>query len=274
MFHVGAGQRLKPTSWPGGARVAVGLSFDVDNATATLSTGNLDYEVISRGEYGAVDGLPRILRMLERQQLPASFFIPAVSVELHPQMIKDIQASKLESRNWHSRLDSRAAARAEQRAGGAAAARPVPGNAHPHGRHAPGRLPRAVVEVQPVHAGPDQGCGVPLRQQPHGQRRCLRAAAGWPADRPGGAADRAHPGRCPVLRRQRRRIDAVAVGGPRGLPVRVRRRLPGGRAVPADHASAHDGTPLARGDAREAGWLHEGEARVSGSRRTSRLRGT
>ena len=95
MFHVGAGQRLKPTSWPGGARVAVGLSFDVDNATATLSTGNLDYEVISRGEYGAVDGLPRILRMLERQQVPASFFIPAVSVELHPPMIKEIQASPL-----------------------------------------------------------------------------------------------------------------------------------------------------------------------------------
>jgi peptidoglycan/xylan/chitin deacetylase (PgdA/CDA1 family) len=95
MFHVGAGQRLKPTSWPNGGRVAVGLSFDVDNATATLSTGNLDYEVISRGEYGAVDGLPRILRMLDRQQIPASFFIPAVSVELHPNMIKEIQGSKM-----------------------------------------------------------------------------------------------------------------------------------------------------------------------------------
>lgn len=95
MFHVSAGRRLKPTSWPGGARVAVGLSFDVDNATATLATGNLDYEVISRGEYGAVDGLPRILRLLERHQVPASFFIPAVAALLHPGMIKDIQSSKL-----------------------------------------------------------------------------------------------------------------------------------------------------------------------------------
>ena len=93
MFHVSAGRRLKPASWPGGARVAVGLSFDVDNATATLSTGTLDYEILSRGEYGAVDGLPRILRMLDRQRVPASFFIPAVSALLHPQMIKDIQAS-------------------------------------------------------------------------------------------------------------------------------------------------------------------------------------
>ena len=95
MFHVSAGRRLKPAGWPNGARVAVGLSFDVDNATATLSTGNLDYEVISRGEYGAVDGVPRILRVLERQQVPVSFFIPAVSGLLHPQMVKDIQASAL-----------------------------------------------------------------------------------------------------------------------------------------------------------------------------------
>ena len=94
MFHVSAGKRLKPT-WPNGAKVAVGLSFDVDNATAALSTGNLDYELLSRGEYGAVDGLPRILRMLDRQQVPSSFFFPAASAVLHPDMIKQIQASKL-----------------------------------------------------------------------------------------------------------------------------------------------------------------------------------
>ena len=41
MFHVSAGKRLKPEAWPNGARVAVGLSFDVDNATADLATGNL-----------------------------------------------------------------------------------------------------------------------------------------------------------------------------------------------------------------------------------------
>lgn len=93
MFHVSAGKRLKG-AWPNGARVAVGLSFDVDNATATLSTGNLDYEILSRGEYGAVDGLPRLLRVLDRQQVPASFFIPAASAVLHPKVITDIQGAK------------------------------------------------------------------------------------------------------------------------------------------------------------------------------------
>ena len=93
MFHVSAGRRLKPDSWPEGARLAVNLGFDVDNASAALSRGEIDYEVLSRGEYGAVDGLPRILRMLDRQQMPASFYIPAVSGLLHPHMIDEIQAS-------------------------------------------------------------------------------------------------------------------------------------------------------------------------------------
>lgn len=92
MFHVSAGKRLKGP-WPNGAKVAVGLSFDVDNATATLSTGTLDYEVISRGEYGAVDAVPRLLKMLDRQQVPVSWFIPAMSAVLHPDMIKQIQGA-------------------------------------------------------------------------------------------------------------------------------------------------------------------------------------
>jgi len=107
MFHVSAGQRLKPSSWPDGARVAVALSFDVDNATATLSQGVLDYEVISRGEYGAVDGLPRILRLLDKHQVPASFFIPAVSAALHPQMIKDIQAGRRHEIGVHGWIHER-----------------------------------------------------------------------------------------------------------------------------------------------------------------------
>src|SRR5829696_10099957 len=93
MFHVSAGKRLKG-AWPNGAKIAVGFSFDVDNATATLSTGNLDYEILSRGEYGAVDGLPRLLRILDRQQVPASFFIPAASAVLHPVVITNIQGAK------------------------------------------------------------------------------------------------------------------------------------------------------------------------------------
>jgi peptidoglycan/xylan/chitin deacetylase (PgdA/CDA1 family) len=93
-FHVSAGRRMKPKSWPNGARVAVALSFDVDNASAALSVGDLGSETLSRGEYGAVDGVPRLLRLLDTHEVPASFFIPAVSAVLHPQMIPDILARK------------------------------------------------------------------------------------------------------------------------------------------------------------------------------------
>ena len=92
-FHVSAGRRLKPASWPNGARVAVALSFDVDNATHSLARGLLGANELSVGEYGAIDGLPRILRLLDKYGVPASFFIPAVSDLLHPQMVRDILAS-------------------------------------------------------------------------------------------------------------------------------------------------------------------------------------
>src|ERR1700712_3743075 len=81
--HYGVGKRLKPKQWPNHARVAVALSFDVDNATVPLSRGNLGSGALSREMYGAGDGLPRILRMLDRQRVPASFFIPAVSLLLN-----------------------------------------------------------------------------------------------------------------------------------------------------------------------------------------------
>jgi len=118
MFHVSAGRRLKPRTWPNGAKVAVGLSFDVDNATADLATGNLISESISRGEYGAVDGLPRILRLLDKHQVPASFFVPAVSHLLHPDMIPAILKSgrnEVGVHGWiHEHLPSVNDAAAEQ----------------------------------------------------------------------------------------------------------------------------------------------------------------
>jgi peptidoglycan/xylan/chitin deacetylase (PgdA/CDA1 family) len=94
MFHVSAGRRLKPPTWPNGARVAVSLSFDVDNASIPLLNGDLSSESLSRGEYGAVDGLPRILAVLARQDIPASFYVPAVSAALHPSVIDGIRSAK------------------------------------------------------------------------------------------------------------------------------------------------------------------------------------
>ena len=41
-----------------------------------------------------LDGLPRLLRILDRQQVPASFFSPAASAVLHPKVISDIPGAR------------------------------------------------------------------------------------------------------------------------------------------------------------------------------------
>ena len=87
---VRAGRKLTPREWPSGARVAVCLSFDVDNETLSLNRGNTAPVTLSAGEFGAMSGLPRVLDLLDRHQVPASFFIPAVSAMLHPSMIHEI----------------------------------------------------------------------------------------------------------------------------------------------------------------------------------------
>ena len=89
---VRAGRKLTPKIWPNGARVAVCLSFDVDNELLWRRTP-LPVP-LSEGEYGATTGLPRVLDLLDRHSIPASFYIPAMSAALHPQMIQDILQRK------------------------------------------------------------------------------------------------------------------------------------------------------------------------------------
>jgi peptidoglycan/xylan/chitin deacetylase (PgdA/CDA1 family) len=87
------GKKLTPRSWPGNARVAVCLSFDVDNESYLLAAGETSPNTLSTGDFGAETGLPRVLRLLDRHQVPASFFIPAVSALLHPEMVPAILKS-------------------------------------------------------------------------------------------------------------------------------------------------------------------------------------
>lgn len=81
--HVRAGRPLRPDTWPGGAQVAVALSFDSDHETPALRDGEVLPGKLSQGEYGARVGVPRILALLERFGAPSTFFMPAVSALLH-----------------------------------------------------------------------------------------------------------------------------------------------------------------------------------------------
>jgi peptidoglycan/xylan/chitin deacetylase (PgdA/CDA1 family) len=90
-----AGRKLTPKSWPNGAKVAVCVSFDIDNESPALARGNTnpDLSAMSDTEFGATEGLPRILRILDERRIPASFYIPAVSNILAPEMVKEIVKS-------------------------------------------------------------------------------------------------------------------------------------------------------------------------------------
>src|SRR5919201_556640 len=72
-----AGRKLTPKSWPNGAKVAVCLSWDMDNESFDLAAGNTAPVVLSQGEYGTTEGLPRIMELYDRYSIPGSFYIPA-----------------------------------------------------------------------------------------------------------------------------------------------------------------------------------------------------
>ena len=82
--RVRAGRTLRPRLWPEGARCAVALSFDSDHETNELRDGGESPGKLSQGQYGNRQGVPRILDILARNGVPATFFVPAVTALLYP----------------------------------------------------------------------------------------------------------------------------------------------------------------------------------------------
>ncbi len=87
---VTAGRDLTPAAWPNGARVAVAISFDFDAETGWLYRNQRSPGSLARGAYGARAALPRILKLLAELDIPASFFVPVVSAQLHPEEVDSI----------------------------------------------------------------------------------------------------------------------------------------------------------------------------------------
>lgn len=91
-------QTYEPIKWPGGARCAVMLSFDVDGDTI-WKNGARDYEggetfirASSVGNYGPRRAVDNILSLLDRLAVPATFFVPAKVMEDHPGVCRRIAA--------------------------------------------------------------------------------------------------------------------------------------------------------------------------------------
>lgn len=76
--------------WPGGAAVAVSFTFDVDAEAGFLGDGP-EYArrltTLSEGRFGVTRGVPRILELLARHALPATFFVPGDTADRHAGLV-------------------------------------------------------------------------------------------------------------------------------------------------------------------------------------------
>src|SRR5262245_37523294 len=93
VIAVRAGNRLNLKTWPNSARVAVLFSFDVDNETVSIRFGEPTIGALSQNEYGARVGLPRIVDLFDKYQIPVTYFIPAVSAQINPGQVDLIRKS-------------------------------------------------------------------------------------------------------------------------------------------------------------------------------------
>jgi len=81
-------------AWPAGKRAAACFTFDVDAESPILfdrpeSAAWLD--VMSHQAYGPRSGVPRLLRVLDRQGIRATFFVPGYTAERWPDAIRAIR---------------------------------------------------------------------------------------------------------------------------------------------------------------------------------------
>ncbi len=79
--------------WPDGAKIAVTLTFDLDAETVWWNdvdamTGNPSS--ISHGRYGPNVAVPKILAVLEKHNVRATFFIPSWVAEQYPGAVRQI----------------------------------------------------------------------------------------------------------------------------------------------------------------------------------------
>ena len=81
--------------WLHGHRAALILTFDIDAESCMLAEGRRYAEhpnVMSHQAFGPLVGVPRILDMLSAQQVRATFFVPGVTADRYPELIRRIDA--------------------------------------------------------------------------------------------------------------------------------------------------------------------------------------
>lgn len=79
---------------PPGRRMAVALTFDFDAHSPWMGTvGRTSPSYLSRGDFGAEQGVPRLLELLGRHDLPATWATPGHDLVTFPHRIEQILAA-------------------------------------------------------------------------------------------------------------------------------------------------------------------------------------
>jgi len=79
--------------WPGETRAACAFTFDLDAETLWMARGVNEPVALSQGRFGPVEAVPRILSLLDKAEVRASFFIPAWTAMHYPDTVRAIAAA-------------------------------------------------------------------------------------------------------------------------------------------------------------------------------------
>src|SRR4029453_7661718 len=106
--QVRAGRALRPKTWKNAARCAFAISFDSDPETNELRDGGKSIGRMSWGQYGNRVGVPRIQKILDRYDVKASFYVPAVAALLYPDEQRQLVAEghEIGIHGWIHELNS------------------------------------------------------------------------------------------------------------------------------------------------------------------------
>ncbi|GAA1201135.1 polysaccharide deacetylase family protein [Prauserella alba] len=80
-------------TWPAGTRAAAAFTFDLDAESCALAADRSSHDrmsLMSHQAYGPQTAVPRLLAILARQEITATFFVPGLSAEMYPDTVRRI----------------------------------------------------------------------------------------------------------------------------------------------------------------------------------------
>ena len=138
-------QPAGPVAWPDGGQAAAFLGFDMDAEDVALTVdpeSRHRLSAMSHQAYGPLTGMPRVLELLRRHDLRATFFCPGYTAERYPDLLRRVRDEGHEIAH-HGYLHEAIAGMTP--AAGGRRARPRPRRAGAGRRGPAGRVPRADV---------------------------------------------------------------------------------------------------------------------------------